>query len=119
MEKNKDKIKRLEKEKETLKEMLSKEKARVKKLESDLSISCSHALAAHEAFEAMQIQTALTYGEKKFDENGREYYSFTLPSYDVKDLVARYDKAAGKSEEKNEWIIVAQEGRDDSNGGEV
>ena len=106
-------VKKLEKEMDTLRWELIHKKEKVKKLEKDLSIACDHSLAIHAASEALQIQMVLTYGEEKTDEEGNAYKVLTLPAYDVQELIDNYDKSAGKSAEKNEFVIVARGKIDD------
>ena len=113
MERNADKIKRLEREKEVLRDEFTKARERIQKLEKDLSIACNHTLAINEASEALQIQMVLVYGEEKKDDSGNIYHALTLPVYDVKALVAGYEKSASKNAEKNEFLIVAREAAHD------
>lgn len=93
---------------ETLRGELIRAREKVKRLEKDLGIACDHSLAIHAASEALQIQMVLTFGDEKSDEKGKGYKVLTLPAYDVQELIGNYDISAGKSAEKNEFVIVAR-----------
>lgn len=100
MEKNKDKIKRLEEEVDKLRE-------KNRKLEKDCSIACNASLAFNEASEAFQIQMVKMFGEECVAEDGSKYRKLIVPKYDVKALFEGYEKSAGTNGE--EFVIVMRE----------
>lgn len=107
MERNVDKIKRLEKEIGRYQKKVSdqaKEEARLRRLLETAEVG---AIQTHQAVDAILAQTALTFGEVvKDEETGEELgHRLTVPAFKVEDILGKYQVHTRRDEESGAYII--------------
>ena len=107
MERNVDKIKRLEKEIGRYQKKVAdqaKEKERLRRL---LEIAEAGAIQTHQAVDAILAQTAITFGEVvKDEETGAELgHRLTVPAFKVGEILGKYQVRTRRDEETGSYII--------------
>ena len=107
MERNVDKIKRLEKEIGRYQKKVAdqaKEKERLRRL---LEIAEAGAIQTHQAVDAILAQTAITFGEVvKDEETGAELgHRLTVPAFKVGEILGKYQVRTRRDEETGAYII--------------
>lgn len=107
MERNVDKIKRLEKEIGRYQKKVAdqaKEKERLRRL---LEIAEAGAIQTHQAVDAILAQTAITFGEVvKDEETGAELgHRLTVPAFKVGEILGKYQVRTRRDEETCAYII--------------
>lgn len=107
MERNVDKIKRLEKEIGRYKKKIADQAKENDELRRRLKAAHAGNGETQRAVDAILAQTAIIYGEKVMDEEtGAELgRSLTLPMFRVDDILARFEVRARRDTEADRYIV--------------
>ena len=107
MERNVDKIKRLEKEIGRYQKKVADQAKENEKLRQSLKLAYVGNAQTQRAVDALMAQTAITYGEEvKDEETGAELgRSLTLPLFLIDDILARFEVHARRDKEKGLYVV--------------
>lgn len=117
---NVDKIKRLEKEIGRYQKKVADQTKVEKRLRAALEEAHAGSIQANKAVDAILAQTAITYGEKVFDEEtGAEIgRRLTVQMFDIEDVLGKYEVRARRDENADAYVIgVVQRDAEDSMAG--
>lgn len=107
MERNVDKIKRLEKEMGRCRKKIADQDRVIKAQHESLAIAHGGAAEIQRGVDAIIAQAALTYGEDVRDEESGAFLGkrLTLPAFRVEETLERYEIRARKDETTGEYIV--------------
>lgn len=107
MERNVDKIKRLEKEIGRYKKKVADQAKENEKLRQSLKLAHDGNAQTQRAVDALMAQVAITYGEVVTDEETGEKlgYSLSLPAFSVDETLAEFEVRARRDVEKNQYVV--------------
>lgn len=107
MERNVDKIKRLEKEIGRYQKKVADQAKENEKLRQSLKLAHEGNAQTQRAVDALMAQAAITCGEKVMDEEtGTELgHSLSLPMFRVDDILARFEVHARRDKEKDLYVV--------------
>ena len=107
MERNVDKIKRLEKEIGRYQKKVADEAKEKERLRRLLETAEAGAIQTHQAVDAILAQTAITFGDVvKDEETGAELgHRLTVPAFKVGEILGKYQVRTRRDEETGAYII--------------
>lgn len=107
MERNIDKIKRLENELGRYQKKVADQAKEETRLRGLLETAEAGALQTHQAVDAILAQTALAFGEiVKDEETGEDLgHRLTVPAFTVTDILGKYQVRTRKDEETGAYVV--------------